>query len=545
MTAHIVKSEGFRSLWSGVTPAIYRHYIYTGFRMGIYENLRNYYKEKHGDTKHFGTVQAMICGLVSGAIAQFAASPMDLVKVQMQMEGLRKLSNLPIRYKSTWQASSSLYRSQGFFGLWMGWVPNCQRAALLNMADLATYDTVKHGLLKHTDMKDNWLLHSISSVCSGLSAAIVSVPSDVVKTRMMDQIRHILDGKPFNLVVNMTHDIAEGILLGMGNPLLDIQTIVPKSFLDKFGLKENDAILADDNHVPMFEELVKLDDIQYIPGGATQNALRVCQWIIQKPNACGFFGAVGDDTYGQTLKEKAALAGVNVQYQINPAVKTGTCAALINDSNRSLVAHLAAANTFTIDHLKEAKHFELVEKAKYYYISGFFLTVCPEAIQTVAEHAAKNNKTFMMNLAAPFVCQFFKDQLNAALPYVDILFGNETEANVYAEAHDFKTTDLKEIALKLSSLPKANAQRTRTVVITHGDKPTIVAVDGKITEYPIIKLSKEQLVDTNGAGDAFCGGFFAKLIQNESFDECIKCANTAASIIIQQQGCTFPPQFQC
>jgi adenosine kinase len=33
-----------------------------------------------------------------------------------------------------------------------------------------------------------------------------------------------------------------------------------------------------------------------------------------------------------------------------------------------------------------------VEKAKYIYIAGFFLTVSPDSIQLVAEHAAANNK---------------------------------------------------------------------------------------------------------------------------------------------------------
>ena len=33
-----------------------------------------------------------------------------------------------------------------------------------------------------------------------------------------------------------------------------------------------------------------------------------------------------------------------------------------------------------------------VEKAKYFYIAGFFLTVSPESILLVAEHAAAKNK---------------------------------------------------------------------------------------------------------------------------------------------------------
>jgi hypothetical protein len=32
----------------------------------------------------------------------------------------------------------------------------------------------------------------------------------------------------------------------------------------------------------------------------------------------------------------------------------------------------------------------------------------------------------MMNLSAPFLSQFFKEPMMEAMPYVDILFGNET-----------------------------------------------------------------------------------------------------------------------
>uniref|UniRef100_A0AC35TKL1 Adenosine kinase n=1 Tax=Rhabditophanes sp. KR3021 TaxID=114890 RepID=A0AC35TKL1_9BILA len=335
-------------------------------------------------------------------------------------------------------------------------------------------------------------------------------------------------------------ELAEGTLLGMGNPLLDIITTVEKPFLDKYGLKEDDAILAEDKHVPMFEELLKMDNLTFVPGGATQNALRVCQWIVKKPKVCTFFGAIGCDTYGETLREKAAADGVNAKYQVNEKVKTGTCAALINGTNRSLAAHLAAANTFTINHLDESEHQELIEKAKFFYIAGFFLTVCPAAIQRVAAHAADKNKPFMMNLAAPFVSQFFKEPLNAALPYVDIIFGNEDEALAYSLANDYDTKDLKEIAKKLSEHTKMNAERKRTVVITQGENPTIVMEDGVITEYPVLPLTKEQLVDTNGAGDAFCGGYLSMYIQGKSTKECIECAHYAASAIIQQQGCTFP-----
>lgn len=52
-----------------------------------------------------------------------------------------------------------------------------------------------------------------------------------------------------------------------------------------------------------------------------------------------------------------------------------------------------------------------------YYISGFFLTVSPPSILKVAEHAAKENKVFCMNLAAPFISEFFKEPLMETSQY--------------------------------------------------------------------------------------------------------------------------------
>ena len=45
----IVKEEGFFQLWRGITPAIYRHAIYTGVRFGAYEQMRDNVFKKNPD----------------------------------------------------------------------------------------------------------------------------------------------------------------------------------------------------------------------------------------------------------------------------------------------------------------------------------------------------------------------------------------------------------------------------------------------------------------------------------------------------------------
>ncbi|KAG8538873.1 hypothetical protein GDO81_021867 [Engystomops pustulosus] len=66
------------------------------------------------------------------------------------------------RVRGVYHAFVTIVSKGGIRGLWAGWVPNVQRAALVNMGDLTTYDTVKHFLLRNTNLKDNSLCHSIS-----------------------------------------------------------------------------------------------------------------------------------------------------------------------------------------------------------------------------------------------------------------------------------------------------------------------------------------------------------------------------------------------
>ena len=88
----------------------------------------------------------------------------------------------------------------------------------------------------------------------------------------------------------------EGALLGMGNPLLDISATVPMDFLAKYDLQLNNgiiahyspiiippyimallsiAVLAEEKHNNIFNDMIATFPVQYIAGGATQNVRTV------------------------------------------------------------------------------------------------------------------------------------------------------------------------------------------------------------------------------------------------------------------------------
>jgi len=343
--------------------------------------------------------------------------------------------------------------------------------------------------------------------------------------------------------------MSEGVLFGIGNPLLDISAEVSTDVLDKYKIKANDAILAEESHLPIYAELAALPNVEYIAGGATQNAIRIAQWMLQTKGASTYMGCVGDDEYGSKMEEQARGDGVNVQYMKDASTPTGKCAVVVTGHDRSLVTDLQAANNYKVDHLTKPENFALVEKAKFYYIAGFFMTVSPESIMTIAKHSCENNKTFMMNLSAPFLMEVppFKATLMQAMPYIDILFGNETEAATFAKTEGWETTDVAEIAVKISQLPRAEgSSKGRVVVFTQGTEPTIVVCDGKVTKFDVTPLPKEKIVDTNAAGDAFVGGYLSQLVLGKEISECARAGMYAAHLIIQRSGCTFPekPDFK-
>lgn len=291
--------------------------------------------------------------------------------------------------------------------------------------------------------------------------------------------------------------------------------------------------------MPLYDELVKEYPIQYIAGGSALSTIRVAQWMLQIPGCTSFFGAVGSDNFGSTLEKCASEDGVFVSFQKNPSVPTGTCAVLINGGERSLVANLAAANTFTESHLESTSSKDIISKAKVFYCSGFFLTVSVGAMLQLAKHSVETNKIFCMNLSAPFLIQFFGDQMSSIMPYTDFVFGNESEAAEYGKAKDYGS-DIAKIALKIAAQPKACGTRPRVVVFTQGSEQTIVACQGVVESYPVDILPRELLVDTNGAGDAFVGGFLSQLILGKPLAECVRAGHFASRVIIQRSGCSFP-----
>ncbi|KAH7514576.1 mitochondrial uncoupling protein 1 [Ziziphus jujuba] len=181
--ATIAREEGVSALWKGIVPGLHRQCLFGGLRIGMYEPVRNFYV---GDN-FVGDVplsKKILAGLTTGALAIIVANPTDLVKVRLQAEG-KLAPGVPRRYSGALNAYSTIVRQEGVGALWTGLGPNIARNAIINAAELASYDQVKQTILKIPGFTDNVFTHLLSGLGAGFFAVCVGSPVDVVKSRMM------------------------------------------------------------------------------------------------------------------------------------------------------------------------------------------------------------------------------------------------------------------------------------------------------------------------------------------------------------------------
>merc|ERR1712232_169338 len=84
-------------------------------------------------------------------------------------------------------AAITIFRQEGFVGLYKGVVPTSMRAAVVAASEIASYDEIKCALLRRQWLPDGVALHLLVGVMSGFFASFVSSPFDVIKSRLMSQ----------------------------------------------------------------------------------------------------------------------------------------------------------------------------------------------------------------------------------------------------------------------------------------------------------------------------------------------------------------------
>lgn len=180
----MIKQEGLKSLYKGLTPGIHRQLVFCSLRVALFERFTQMLAGdgKTQPKRNLTIPEKLLVGLSSGGIAISVANPTDVVKIRLQ--GDRNAAQP--RYKNTTSAYKTILAEEGVKGFWTGWGPNVVRNSVINAAELISYTEIKKYILEKGYMNDNVPCHLTSGFLAGFCAVLCGSPVDVMKTRIMN-----------------------------------------------------------------------------------------------------------------------------------------------------------------------------------------------------------------------------------------------------------------------------------------------------------------------------------------------------------------------
>lgn len=333
-------------------------------------------------------------------------------------------------------------------------------------------------------------------------------------------------------------------IIAIGNPIVDISSEIDKESIQKYRLKWGETVFVDPGNVGFFDELESKPQVTYIPGGSIQNTLRVASWCLNmEPNNVGKFsltmlGATGTDPYKDKIVNALKSSGVVPLIQSIPNMSTSRCGVGIYKKERCLLTEIRASNCLTEDFVNE--NLNKIDMNDAFLIEGYFLQEKFEICKKLCLDFNRDKKFIILALSAVFMVQAHFEKILEISNYADMIVGNMEELEAFAgeKGESYKDT-FEKVCRKLSN-------KDRLFVITDGSKGVLVSkydykkgkLDFILQSFPTI-MKTEEIVDLNGAGDAFLGGFLSQFMKGSSLYSCCRAGNDAASIILKNVGCTF------
>ena len=185
----VMYSEGgLIGLWSpGLLASCLRELLSSGPRAGFYVPTRELIIDVLSSSSTSSSTREEVASsfsvkcmaaMTTGTLGSLIANPIDVVKIRLMAN--------PHAYSSTLSALPQIASVEGVSGLYKGVLPSTLRGAFIAAGELATYDHTKSYLKTAAMLQEGFVLHSLSSLITGVVAATVAAPFDIVKTRVMN-----------------------------------------------------------------------------------------------------------------------------------------------------------------------------------------------------------------------------------------------------------------------------------------------------------------------------------------------------------------------
>ena len=268
----------------------------------------------------------------------------------------------------------------------------------------------------------------------------------------------------------------------------------------------NTDLVCQTDRLPQPGETVASSAFAIHPGGKAANQAVAAA---RAGASVSFVGCFGDDGYGEARWNDLIAENIDLsQSRKIDNVPSGLALIAVDPGGENSIITVGGAN----DHVSEVQVRDALASDTYDVV--LLPNEAPEAVVRCTVHEA-GDATVVLN-AAPF-SPYLRDIANQ----IDVLICNEIEASQFLD-RAVDATAAERAAEELSSLIGGTAiitlGRAGAVGCQHGDRAIAI---------PALPV---DVVDTTGAGDAFCGAFAAWIARGEDVDAAIRAGVAAGSL---------------
>jgi sugar/nucleoside kinase (ribokinase family) len=310
-------------------------------------------------------------------------------------------------------------------------------------------------------------------------------------------------------------------LAGIGSPIVDLVAQVPDSFLANVAGEKGGMVLVD--NAEMERVLALLDTAPSLSsGGSAANATYNSARLGLRTT---FIGKLGNDALATAYVDRFRAGGVDTSRFKRGTVANARCLALVTpDAQRTMRTCLGAAMTLAPEEISAAD-FRGVRHA---HIEGY-LVFNQDLCEAVLNAARAAGCTISLDLSAFEVVNAKRDWMFKQFGHgIDIVFANEDEIRAL---YPDRKGDFKALAQEL-------AGHDVVAAVKMGRDGAWIAKGSEIFRNPPIHLT--DVIDTNGAGDAWAAGFLSGYLRGESLETSGAIASIMGSETVRHLGPLIP-----
>jgi len=312
-------------------------------------------------------------------------------------------------------------------------------------------------------------------------------------------------------------------LLGISNAIVDVLSHVDDEFLTRIGAPRGSMTLIDEARAHEIYDM--MGPATEMSGGSVANTIA---GFANLGGPAAYIGRVADDQLGEIFVHDMRSLGVDVRLTPAPANSpTARCHVLISDDGqRTMQTYLGACTELsTTDVTEQTAGTPLV-----ILLEGYIwdLAEGPAVAAKAIEMARSNGGKVALSLSDSFCVERHRDAFHAAVENgVDIVVADDDEVNALLQTASFEESMQ---ALDNYSNLFAITRSEKGSIIRHGDEIVIQEAT------PV-----ETVVDTTGAGDAYCAGFLYGITHEMSLGEAAELGTFCGTQVIQQVGARIEP----